>query len=148
MSRGDRREDMFLNDVGRQDFLKTDCDRVLLNTARAKLLAPEDRWGGGWAILPSHRKHDPGKPALAAWLRTETTLTSKSPPPAAATFSISPQDPTLCLLFEALRKRRVTLLIFEVLIEIRLLHGVMPPASTREEPCYRGGGRCENPRRR
>jgi hypothetical protein len=36
LSRGDRREDIFRDDVDRQDFLKTVCDYVQLNPVRVR----------------------------------------------------------------------------------------------------------------
>ena len=36
LSRGDRREDIFRDDVDRQDFLKTVCDYVHLNPVRVR----------------------------------------------------------------------------------------------------------------
>jgi hypothetical protein len=35
MSRGDRREDIFLNDVDRQDFIKTLAEKVNLGTSKS-----------------------------------------------------------------------------------------------------------------
>ena len=67
MDRGDRREDIFVDDVDRQDFLKT------LAAACQKT---------GWqeseeSDLASRRKADPDKLAIAVRLRNETTLSIK-----------------------------------------------------------------------
>ena len=64
MDRGDRREDIFVDDVDRQDILKT------LAEACQKT---------GWqeseeSDLASRRKADPDKLAIAVRLRNETTL--------------------------------------------------------------------------
>ena len=64
MSRGNRRQDIFLDDVDRQDFLKT------LAEACQKT---------GWqeADLAFGRKRDPRKVEVAMRLRKETTLSVK-----------------------------------------------------------------------
>jgi hypothetical protein len=59
MSRGDQREDIFLNDVDRHDFIKT---------ARLQW-SPQDQ--------VMRQKSYPAKLALAARLRQETTLSVK-----------------------------------------------------------------------
>jgi len=62
ISRGDRQEAIFLDDVGCHDFLKTLAEEL------ARL---------GWSEeeLARRRKGDPGKMALERRLRRETTLT-------------------------------------------------------------------------
>ena len=64
MSRGDRREDIFVDDVDRQDFIKT---------------LAESCQKAGWqeGDLTERRKSDPAKLAIAARLRKETTLPIK-----------------------------------------------------------------------
>jgi hypothetical protein len=64
MDRGDRREDIFVNDVDRQDLIKT------LAEACEK---------SGWqeSDLAGRHRTDPGKLAIAARLRKETTLPVK-----------------------------------------------------------------------
>jgi len=59
MSRGDRREDIFLDDVDRHDSLKTlACDYVHLNPVRAGLL--HDR-AAGRRPLPSQPSAETGR---------------------------------------------------------------------------------------
>ena len=53
MSRGNRSERIYLDDVDRQDFLKTACDSVHLNPVRANLLKPEERVLACLGELPS-----------------------------------------------------------------------------------------------
>ena len=64
MDRGDRREDIFVNDVDRQNFLKTSLEQL------ARL---------GWkeSDLAGRLKSELGKLAIAARLRRETTLPIK-----------------------------------------------------------------------
>ena len=64
MSRGDRREKIFLNDVDRLDFIKT--------------LAEACQKTGWQEDLKRRRKNDSAKLDLAARLRRETTLTIKA----------------------------------------------------------------------
>src|ERR1035437_7909877 len=95
MSRGDRREDIFLDDVDRHDFLKTlaeacqktgwqvHCEnhsgqlRRETSQAKAERIVAEALRRLGWKEdeLVRRRKGDPEKMALAARLRRETTLT-------------------------------------------------------------------------
>ena len=88
MSRGNRRQDIFLDDVDRQDFLKTlgqvgqhHFGELRLETAQAKAerIITEELGRLGWqqAELASRRKHDPAKLEIAARLRRETTLSVK-----------------------------------------------------------------------
>jgi hypothetical protein len=67
MSRGDRREKIFLDDIDRQDFIKA-----------ARMIAEElQRHGWKEQDLVSRRKNDPTKLEIAARLRRETTLSVK-----------------------------------------------------------------------
>ena len=90
MSRGDRREDIFLDDVDRQDFLKTlaeACQKTgwqihaycLMNNYFHLEVIEKELKRLGWKEdeLSRRAKSDPGKLALAARLRKETTLTLK-----------------------------------------------------------------------
>ena len=89
MSRGDRCEDIFLDDADRHDFIKTlaeaclktgwpvrayclmrDHYHLVLATPAANLVAGR--------ALATRRQSDPGKPRIAARLRRETTLTIKA----------------------------------------------------------------------
>jgi hypothetical protein len=65
MSRGDRREDIFWDDVDRQDFLKTLAEACQKTDWQVQAIA-------------IRRKNDPGKLAIAGRLRKETTLTIQS----------------------------------------------------------------------
>jgi hypothetical protein len=69
--RGDRREDIFLDDVDRHDFLKTLAEALQQAEELSRL---------GWeeSDLGARRKSDPGKLRMAARLRRETTLTIKA----------------------------------------------------------------------
>jgi hypothetical protein len=64
MSRGNRREKRFLDDVDRQDFLKTLAEEL-------------SRRGWSRAELEQRCKNDPDKLEIAARLRRETTLRVK-----------------------------------------------------------------------
>jgi hypothetical protein len=80
MDRGDRREDIFLDDVDRQDFLKTlaEACRKTGWQAHAYCLKEEMsrlKWREG--DLASRPKNEPGKLVIAARLRRETTLPIK-----------------------------------------------------------------------
>ena len=95
MSRGDRREDIYLDDVDRHDFLKTlaeacqktgwqvrcehDSGELRREAAQAKgeRIVGEELRRQGWheGDLTRRPKGDPEKMALAARLRRETTLT-------------------------------------------------------------------------
>ena len=101
MSRGDRREDIFLDDVDRQNFLKTLAEacqktdwpahayclmrnhfgglRLAMAEGQAeRILAEElERLGGREENPARRRKSEPEKLAMAARLRRETTLTIK-----------------------------------------------------------------------
>ncbi|MEI7730245.1 MAG: hypothetical protein WCO56_11775 [Verrucomicrobiota bacterium] len=65
MSHGDRREDIFHDEVDRQDFLKTLADACQKADFQVHALQPRT-------------KSDPEKVAVAARLRRETTLTIKA----------------------------------------------------------------------
>lgn len=92
MSRGDRREDIFLDDVDRQDLLKTlaeACQKtnwhsgaLRLESAEAKTerIISEELGRRGWkeSDLLRHCKSDPAKLAIAARLRRGTTLSVKT----------------------------------------------------------------------
>jgi hypothetical protein len=65
MSRGDRRKKIFLDDVDRQDFLKTLAEQL-------------QRQGWQEADLLARRKSDAVKLEIAARLRRETTLSTKA----------------------------------------------------------------------
>ena len=103
MSRGDRREDIFLDDVDRQDFLKTLAEvclktdwqihayclmrnhyHLVLETPKANLVAGMAWRQSTYAIRLGHshklfgHKGGPLKLALAARLRKETTLSLKT----------------------------------------------------------------------
>ncbi len=94
MSRGDRREDIFADEVDRQDLLKTvaeACQKKLgehhagaLRRETAELKAERivaEEWRRlGWteADLARRHKSDPAKLELATRLRRETTLTVKA----------------------------------------------------------------------
>ena len=96
MSRGDRREAIFLDDVesGREEFKRQMLIRMQGKlgeqhagelrrdsaAARAERIIGEElaRWGWSPAELAVGRKSDPAKMALAARLRQETTLTIKA----------------------------------------------------------------------
>ncbi len=69
MSRGDRREDIFLNDVDRQDFVKTLAEACQKTGWQVRAWCPD---------LRAHPKNHPAKLAIAARLRAETTLPLKS----------------------------------------------------------------------
>ena len=94
MDRGDRREDIFVNDVDRQDFLKTlaeACQKtgwqvhayclmrnhfhLVVETPNADLVVGM-RWFLSAYTIPLY-KNDPGKLAVAARVRKETTLPVK-----------------------------------------------------------------------
>ena len=95
MSRGDRREDIYLDDVDRHDFLKTlaeacqktgwkvHCEhhsgelRRETSQAKAERIVGEELRRLGWheGDLTRRAKGDPEKMALAARLRRETALT-------------------------------------------------------------------------
>ena len=95
MSRGDRRDDIYLDDVDRHDFLKTlaeDCEKTgcqvhrerhsgelrrETSQAKAERIVGEELRRLGWheGDLTRRPKGDPEKMALAARLRQETTLT-------------------------------------------------------------------------
>ena len=75
MSRGDRRENIYHDDVDRQDFLKTLAEacqktdwQVAEELKRLKWTEPD---------LMRRRKSDPGKLRIAARLRRETILSLK-----------------------------------------------------------------------
>jgi hypothetical protein len=93
MSRGDQRDDIFLDDVDRHEFIKTlaeacqktdwwvhafclmknhSCDYVHLNPIRAKLLAGEDRLlSYPWSSFPWYLAAPQHRPA---WLRVDRLL--------------------------------------------------------------------------
>jgi hypothetical protein len=96
LSRGDRREDIFHDDVDRQDFLKTLAEafqktgfqihaygliagelRRESAEARAERIMGEEPGRLGWTPeqLGQRRKHDPDKLRIALRLRRETILT-------------------------------------------------------------------------
>ncbi len=84
MDRGDRQERIFLDDVDRQDWLKTLAEtcHVHLNPVRAGLIGKDDRlvaypWSSLVWYLAARLKNDPGKLAIAERLRKETTLSVK-----------------------------------------------------------------------
>jgi hypothetical protein len=89
MSRGNRREKIFLDDVDRQDFIKTlaeACQKTgwqvhaycLVPNAEGIVAEELKRLGWKEADLKSRRKNDPDKLEIAARLRRETTLTIKA----------------------------------------------------------------------
>src|SRR5881628_848204 len=76
MSRGDRRDQIFLDDIDRQDYIKTlkmtACDYVHLNPVRAGMLKPQERllgypWSsfGAYIATPEHRPF---------WIRVDRLL--------------------------------------------------------------------------
>ncbi len=67
MSRGDQRDDIFLEDVDRHEFIKT----------LAEACQQTDWWVHAFCLMKNHYKSDPMKLALAARLRRETTLSIK-----------------------------------------------------------------------
>jgi hypothetical protein len=73
MDRGDRREDIFVNDVDRQDLLDTLAER------KANRILAEELSRRGWteSDLAARRHSDPGKVAVAVRQRRETTLPIK-----------------------------------------------------------------------
>ncbi len=85
MSRGDRRDDIFFDDVDRYHFIKT-LGEACLKTAQAKAdrLVAEERLRLGWSAedLVRRPKNDPGKLAIATQLVSETkTLVMGKPGP-------------------------------------------------------------------
>jgi hypothetical protein len=89
MSRGDRRERIFLDDVDRQDFIKTLAEACqttgwqvhaycLMPMAEGIVAEELKRLGWKEADPKSRRKNDPDKLEIAARLRRETTLTIKA----------------------------------------------------------------------
>ncbi|HEX7860801.1 MAG TPA: hypothetical protein VF773_10770 [Verrucomicrobiae bacterium] len=97
MSRGDRREAIFLNDVDRHDFLKTLAEAYqktgwqvhayclmpnnfpLVGETRAERIIAEELTARGRTTgqLTRRLRNDPAKLAIATRLRNETTLTVK-----------------------------------------------------------------------
>ena len=79
MSRGNRREPLFLDDGDRHDFLKTLAEACRKNHFHLVVETPEGNLVAGmrWkeADLRRRPKGDPGKLSLAARLRRETALT-------------------------------------------------------------------------
>jgi hypothetical protein len=83
MSRGDRREKIFLDDVDRQDFIKTlaeACQKTNWQEQADCLIIAEALQRQGWqeADLVARRKNDAVKLEIAARLRRETTLPTKA----------------------------------------------------------------------
>jgi REP element-mobilizing transposase RayT len=95
MSRGDRRAKIFLDDVDRQDFIKTlagACQKanwqvhaycLMPNHYHLVLETPEPNLAAGMACLQeadlfTRRKNDAIKLEIAARLRRETTLSTKA----------------------------------------------------------------------
>jgi len=81
MSRGNRREDIFLDDVDRQEHHSGELRRETAEAKAERILAEE--LGGarlGWegADLVSRRKSGPARLGIAARLRRETTLPIKA----------------------------------------------------------------------
>ena len=70
MDRGDRREDIFVDDVDRQDILKTLAE-ACQKTGWQESEESEE------SDLASRRKADPDKLAIALRVRNETTLSIK-----------------------------------------------------------------------
>jgi hypothetical protein len=64
MDRGNRREDIFVNDVDRQDLVKTPAEAC-------------EKTGWQESDLAGRHRSEPGKLAIAARLRKETTLSVK-----------------------------------------------------------------------
>jgi hypothetical protein len=80
MDRGDRREDIFLDDVDRQDFLKTPaeaCQKTGWQVHAYCLKEEMSRLKSREGDLASRPKNEPGKLVIAARLRRETTLPIK-----------------------------------------------------------------------
>jgi hypothetical protein len=85
MSRGNRRQDIYLDDVDRQDFLKTLAEAEELRRVG---------WTGG--DLAAQRKRHPCKLGIALRLRKETTLSIKEI--AARLHLGTPGSASVCLL--------------------------------------------------
>ena len=78
MSRGDRQQIIHLEEVDRQDFLKTlaEACQKTGSQAKAERMIGEElrRWRWQEVDLASRRKRDRGKLAIAVRLRQQTTL--------------------------------------------------------------------------
>jgi hypothetical protein len=77
MSRGNRREDIFLNDVDLQDHSGALHRESAEAKARGIITEELKRLGWGKNELSRRRKNDPAKLAIAARMRKETTLSIK-----------------------------------------------------------------------
>jgi hypothetical protein len=85
MSRGDRREEIFRDDLDREDFLKTlgaACQKLGGRSTpnrrrRSSSQQGSKKLGWGKRELTARRKSDPVKVALAGDLRSQTTMNLK-----------------------------------------------------------------------